>query len=107
MEQQSLNFDRFKFDATPYIIAANSFSKQFKENESENSGISKEAFDQLDFSIADKLNECSKRNEDLKAIQAENLKIQTELNILKCEEDQQTRSGFDLKNGIHKYEICN
>lgn len=99
MEQQNIKFDKFKFDATPYIIATNSFSKQFKENETENSDISKNAFGQLDSSISQKLSECSKVNEDLKKIRIENLNLQMELDALRREEELQTRSSFDSKEG--------
>lgn len=96
MERQNIKFDKFKFDATSYIIAANSFSKQFKEKENKNRD---HAFSQLDLSISEKLNECSNINEELKKYQTENLNIQMELDILKREEEQQSRSSFDLKEG--------
>lgn len=99
MEQQNLKFDKYKFDATPYIIAANSFSKQFKEKENENSDFSKNAFDQLDLSISEKLSECSKINKNLKELQTENVNMQMELDALKREEEQLSRCSFNLKEG--------
>lgn len=98
-----MKFDKFKFDATPYIIAANSFSKQFAENETKNKDICKAAFDQLDSSISEKLSECSKMTENLKKIQIENLNLEIELDALTREDEQQQRSNFDLKDGVCVY----
>lgn len=97
MEQQNIEFNKFKFDATPYIIAANSFSKQFKEQENKNSD---NAFGKLDVSISENLSECSRINEDLKKLQTENLNIQMDLDNLKREEERQSHSILDLKEGI-------
>ena len=97
MEQQNINLDKFTFDATPYIIAANSFSKQFKEKEDKNSNY---AFNQLDMAISEKFSECATISEDLKKIQIKNLSIQTELDILKREEEQQSQNRLDLKEGL-------
>lgn len=99
MEQQNIKFDEYKFDATPYVIAANSFSKQFKEIESKNNDLSKYAFDRLNSSVSQKICECSIINENLKKIQTENLNIQMELDTLKREEEQLLRCSFDLKEG--------
>lgn len=96
MEQQNIKFDKFKFDATPYIIAANSFSKQFKEEKNKNSD---NAFSQLGISVSEKFSECSNINEQLKKIRTENLNIQMELDRLKREEEQQSRRSFDLNEG--------
>lgn len=100
MEQQNINFENFKFDAAPYIIAADSFSKQFKENNTGNLGISKDVFEELDSSISEKLNGCSKIIKDLNTIGAENLNLQMELDTMKRAEEQQTRRSFDLKSGM-------
>lgn len=91
MEQQNIKFEKFKFDATPYIIP---FSEQFQEKGNKNS-----EFSQLDVTISEKLNECSNINEEMKKIRIENLNMQMELNILKREEEQQSQSSFDLKEG--------
>lgn len=97
MEQQNIKFDNFKFDATPYIIAANSFSKQFKEQENKKSD---HAFGELDKLISENLSECSMINEDLRKLQTENLNIHMELDNLKREEERQSHSSLDLKEGI-------
>lgn len=99
MEQQNIKFVEYKFDSTPYVIAANSFSKQFKDIETKNKDLSKYAFDQLDSSISLKINERSITNENLKKIQTEILKIQMELDTLKREEEQLSCCSFDLKEG--------
>lgn len=96
MEQQNIKFDKFKFDAMPYIIAANSFSKQFKEQENKNSDY---AYSKLDVSISENWTECSNICEDLKKLQAENLNIHMELNILKREDERQSQNSFNLKEG--------
>lgn len=96
MEQQNIKFDKFKFDATPYIIAANSFSKQFKGQENKNSDY---AFNKLDMSISENVSECSKINEDLKEIQTDIWNKQQELDKLKREEEQQSQNSFDLTEG--------
>lgn len=96
MEQENIKFEKFKFDATPYIIAANTFSKQFEEKENVNSDY---ASSQLNSSISEKLGECSNMNEDLKKIQSETLIIQMELDTLKREEEQLTNSSIDFKEG--------
>lgn len=96
MEQQNIKFDKFKFDATPYIIAANSFSKQFKEQENR---ISDYAFRKLDTSISKNLSECSDINGHLKKMRIAIMNTQRELDILKREEEQQSHSCFDLKEG--------
>lgn len=97
MEQQNIKFDNFKFDATPYIIAANSFSKQFKEQENKKSD---HAFGELDKLISENLSECSMINEDLRKLQTVNLNIHMELDNLKREEERQSHSSLDLKEGI-------
>lgn len=96
MEQQNIKLNKFKFDATPYIIAANSFSKQFKKQENKSSD---HALSKLDATISENLKECSNIQEDMKIIRAENVNTQQKLDILKWEEKQQSQCGFDLKEG--------
>lgn len=94
-----VKFDNYGFDATPYMIAANTFSKQFNEKECESNEFSNDAFQQLHLKISEKLSECSNMNEDLKKIRTENLNLQMELDTLKREQEQLSRNSFDLKEG--------
>lgn len=99
MEAENSKFNEFKFNSDAYISTISTFAKNVKENDGENIDYSKEAFHQLDLLYTEKMKECSVISADIKRIRAENSKADSELEILKTEDEQ--ISNLNLKDGNH------